>query len=201
MSHGTSRSRREPLRLAALLGAIAIGLTLAGVVPARAERLEGIGVSAARAHDALRQHPLRTRDGATVSLADLKGEVVILNFWASWCSPCRRELPRLDALHAEIAKRGGQVLAISIDNESRNVDRFAKVHALKLPIVHDGPDGLARALDVRHVPFTLVLDRNGDIAYTTSRSDDAGLNALAATARQLLAERPMAARVTEGVRP
>lgn len=201
MSHGTSRSRREPHRLAALLGAIALGLTPAGATPARAERLEGIGVSAARAHDALRQHPLRTRDGATVSLADLKGEVVILNFWASWCSPCRRELPRLDALHAEIAKRGGQVLAISIDNESRNVDRFAKVHGLKLPIVHDGPDGLARALDVRHIPFTLVLDRNGDIAYTTSRSDEAGLNALAATTRQLLAERPMAARVTEGVRP
>jgi peroxiredoxin len=155
-------------------------------------------VSPERARGLLAQHSMRTLDGRPVSLASLRGEVVVVNFWASWCGPCRKELPRLDALHRELASRGGTVLAVSIDEEERNARRFAQKHHLSLPIVHDGPDGLARALDLQHVPLTLVLDRSGAVAFTTSGSDDAALVALGAATRRLIAGDPPVSTTTEG---
>lgn len=196
MSPLRSRGPRRGLAPLALLAAACLLATPATGAPAGAA--EGFGVSSARAREAIRRHVLRTLDGRDVSPSALAGEVVVINVWASWCSPCRRELPRLDALNAELSRKGGRVVAVSIDSERRNVERFASRLSLKLPIVHDGPDGLARELDLRHVPFTIVLGRDGEIAYTTSRSDDAGLSALAARARDLVAGRPVAGRLQEG---
>lgn len=159
----------------------------------RAERLSGLGADAAQASRALAERPLAKLGGGTLSLASLKGQVVVVNFWASWCAPCRRELPRLQMLDAEIASRGGRVIAVSIDEDRRNVELFARRNGLTLPVMVDGPDGLARALDLRAVPLTLVLDRTGRVAWCTTQSNEAGLAALAETTRQLLAERPVAA--------
>ena len=193
----------EPKRSARLAHAAALGaalLTLASV-PARAVPMEGVGIPAARAREVLRRYPLRTLGGEAISLPSLRGQVVVVSFWASWCAPCRRELPRLDQLNAELSKKGGCVVAVSIDEDRENVDRFARLHALHLPIVHDGPQGLARSLDLQHIPFTVVLDRNGDVAYTSSHTDDAGLEALAATTRQLAARQPLATGIHEGDQP
>ena len=154
-----------------------------------------------RAQQALRSHALRTLEGRPVSIAALQGEVVVVNFWASWCPPCRRELPRLDALNASIARQGGRVLAVSIDDEARTAERFVRKHKLALPVCHDGPDGLARQLDLPAVPFTLVLDRSGVIAYTTSQSDPAALDQLDAVTRRLLtATAPVVSRGEGGTR-
>jgi len=173
----------------ALLVAVALGLG-APSLGARASRAGGPGMDPERVRQALRSHTLRTVEGRTLALQSLRGEVVVVNFWASWCSPCRKELPRLDALHASIAGRGGRVLAVSIDSEARTVQRFARTHRLKLPVYHDGPDGLARTLDLPHVPFTIVLDRDGRVALTTAGADDHALEAIAATTRRLMAAAP-----------
>ncbi len=141
---------------------------------------------------------MRTLDGKAVSLADLEGQVVVINFWASWCAPCRRELPQLDALHSEVARKGGRVLAISVDLERANVDRFRKRLGLTLPMVHDGPEGLAAALGLRELPFTLVLGRDGDVAYSTSRSDAAGVAALSTATRALLSGQVVASGDGDG---
>jgi peroxiredoxin len=101
-------------------------------------------------------------------------------------------------LDAEITPRGGRVLAISIDEDERNVQRFVQRNDLRLPVLIDGPNGLARELDLRNVPLTLVLGRNGDVAYATSRADETGINALIAVTRQLLADRPVASTVSTG---
>ena len=158
----------------------------------------GLGFASDRLGAILSHHPLRTLDGRQVSLQSLRGEVVVINFWASWCPPCRRELPRLDALHKEISKRGGQVLAVSIDHDLENVRRFVRRHGLTLPICHDGPGGLARQLDLKNVPLTVVLDRGGQIAFTTHESDRQALDQLTASTRQLLAsERPESPSASE----
>jgi len=183
-------------RTTLLVAALALGLIGAAPVSGHREELAG---GPARVQQVLRRHELRTLEGRTVSIAALEGEVVVVNFWASWCAPCRRELPRLDAMHAAMAKQGGRVLAVSIDHEARAAERFARKHKLSLPVCHDGPDGLARALDLPHVPFTIVLDRSGAIAYTTSRSDDAGLEQLDQVTRRLLAvASPVVSRGAEG---
>jgi len=170
-----------------LAGSAALG---GGAGPAWPAQATPNGMDAARVRRELRAHTLRTVDGRRLVLSRLDGEVLVVNFWASWCAPCRRELPRLDALHAAIADRGGRVLAVSIDREARNVRRFVRAHRLTLPVYHDGPDGLARALDLPHVPFTIVLDREGNVAFATAGSDERSLEQIAATANRLLAAAP-----------
>ena len=161
----------------------------------------GSGVDASGARREIGTHVLRTLDGHELSLGTLQGEVVVVNFWASWCGPCRKELPRLDALHAEISKAGGRVVAVSIDAEARNVERFVKHLRLSLPVYHDGPEGLARKLDIPHVPFTLVLDRSGAVAFTTQGADDRALEAITRATRRLMAAAPAGSPTIAGEAP
>jgi thiol-disulfide isomerase/thioredoxin len=172
---------------AARAGAALLALMLLTPFPARAGVPEGVGTDGATMRRALASHVLKTTRGVRLPLASLRGEVVIVNFWASWCRPCRRELPALNALHASLAGRGARVLAVSIDEDPRNVERFVKANDLTLPVYHDGPDGLARSLNLTHIPCTLVLDRRGEVAWSMSGSDQAALDALARKAESLLA--------------
>jgi len=184
-----------------LLGALCVSAAVLAALPARADNVPGMGVPAARAAASLAHHPFHTRGGGTLSLADLRGEVVVLDFWATWCPPCHKALPRFDALHAELAKKGGRVIAVAIDEDRLNVDRFVTRYRLHLPIVLDGPNGLVRELDLRQVPLTVVLDRNGEVAFTSGRSDAAGIALVADQARHLMAARPYVSDIQPGGKP
>ena len=184
-------------RSAAFAAVAVLCATLGGPAPAHARPASTPVVQPEQLRRALEGHVFKTLDGQSLSLASLQGQVVVLNFWASWCAPCRKELPALDALQASIAGQGGRVVAISIDNDRQNVARFTRTHALKLPIVHDGPDGLARELDLQAIPFTLVLDREGAVAFTSSGADDRALAEIGAVTRRLLARTPYVARTPE----
>lgn len=190
-------ARALAARSAAFAGVALMCATLGGPARAHARPASAPAVQPEQLRRALGQHVFKTLDGESITLASLQGQVVVLNFWASWCAPCRKELPALDALRSSIAGQGGQVVAISIDNDRQNVARFRKAHALKLPIVHDGPDGLARELDLQAVPFTLVLDREGAVAFTSSGTDDRALAEIGAVTRKLLARTPYVARTPE----
>ena len=176
-------------RAAALAGMMLVALAGPGVHPAHAGRPAAgeATFDKARARRELRGYVLKTVDGRSLALDSLEGQVVVLNFWASWCPPCRRELPHLDALQTSLAGRGARVVAISIDEEAGNVQRFARAQRLSLPLYHDGPDRLARRLDLPHVPYTIVLDRRGDVAFTTSGADNRALDAITETTRRLMA--------------
>jgi len=188
---GTRTSRKARIALAVLaLAWLGAPISEAGI--------EGMGASAETFRGAIARHPLHTLDGRSFTLASLRGQVVVVNFWASWCPPCRRELPGLAALHREIEKGGGQVIAISIDQDVRNVERFAKTRGLDLPIAQDGPEGLVRELDLGHIPFTMVLDRQGVIAATASGGDAAALERISSTARRLLAQTPAVSQAVPG---
>ena len=188
------RSRSRPSRRvrAALLGAMAMGMGLSATSMAAPAPASGVGVPVSEVREALRSHAMKTLDGRTVSFADYEGQVVVVNFWASWCGPCRRELPELDAMNREITGMGGRVVAISVDLDRANVERFRQKLRLTLPIVHDGPEGLAEQIALRQLPFTVVIGRDGQIAYTTGRSDAAGLAALSSATRQLLTGQTLA---------
>jgi peroxiredoxin len=182
-----------PARPATGVALAAALMALAGtgsIATASTARPTGIGAGAEATRRACSSYELRNADGGRFTLSSLRGQVVVVSVWASWCQPCRKELPSLAALHREIQGHGGRVVAVSVDTELRNAQRFAKAHAAGLPIVHDGPDGLARQLDLQALPFTMVLDRNGAIALAVAGGDRAALDRVAATTRQLIAGGP-----------
>ncbi|HKQ59154.1 MAG TPA: TlpA disulfide reductase family protein [Candidatus Eisenbacteria bacterium] len=185
MDHGRRSARWAGVWMAAALVASCLGAPVptAGARPPSAANTERLARE-------LRSGVVKSLDGKSLAFASLQGEVVIVNFWASWCGPCRRELPRLDALQASLGARGARVVAISIDEEARNAARFAHSLALALPVYHDGPDGLARRLDLPAVPYTIVLNRDGAVAFTTTGSDERALDAIASAARRLMAAAP-----------
>jgi thiol-disulfide isomerase/thioredoxin len=197
-TRGIEARRARRGRRLALLAVTAAAAVAFQPPPVAASRIDGVAVDAQATERILAQHELRSRKGETLTLESLRGEVVVVNFWASWCKPCRRELPGLDALHAELSRKGGRVVAVSIDIDGRNVDRFVKAHDLGLPVYHDGPDGLARKLDLGHVPFTVVIDRAGSVAFSTSDSDAKALAELTAVTRRLADAKPYLSRIQEG---
>lgn len=101
-------------------------------------------------------------DGKTVTLADFRGRVVLLNIWATWCPPCREEMPSLDRLNA---KRGGpefEVVALSIDNDPTAVKPFYRETGIKTLRGYFDPNArMSAALGAFAVPATLLIDKNG----------------------------------------
>jgi thiol-disulfide isomerase/thioredoxin len=102
-------------------------------------------------------------EGNEVSLEDFRGKVVILNLWATWCAPCRKEMPSLDRLQAALGEDGLQVLPLSLDRGE--VDQIAafydEVGLTTLPIYRDPKAAAGRALGAYGLPTTIVLDREG----------------------------------------
>jgi peroxiredoxin len=103
----------------------------------------------------------RTLDDRTLSLTDLRGRVVILNFWASWCTECRPELPVLERLHRDFGSRGLAVVGVNAREASNTARRYADSLGLTFPLVLD-PDGKINALyGVIGLPTTFLLARDG----------------------------------------
>ncbi len=97
-----------------------------------------------------------------IALRDLRGKVVFLNFWATWCPPCKREMPSIERLYRRYKDRGFTVLAVSIDTAApATVARFAKNLSLTFPIGLDPKMDVANRYTVRALPSSFVLDRNG----------------------------------------
>jgi cytochrome c biogenesis protein CcmG, thiol:disulfide interchange protein DsbE len=102
-------------------------------------------------------------DGSSVSLASLRGEVVLLNVWATWCYPCRREMPSFEALHREFADEGLRVVAVSIDSRGarRDIEEFLDEHGITFTILHDADKRITTSFRTLGVPETFLIDREG----------------------------------------
>lgn len=125
-------------------------------------------------------------DGRETTLSSYRGEVVIVNFWASWCAHCRKELPVMNRWNEAWAARGGRVVAVSVDKDARKARRFVNDEQLTLTVLHDGPDGLARAIDVPSLPCTFLLDRDGRLVTVMRTSSPESLEELRRQAESLL---------------
>jgi len=141
------------------------------------------------AGEVLASYRLKSIDGVETTLSSFRGEVVVVNFWASWCAPCRKELPVMDGWHADWTGRGGRVVAISIDKDVRKARRFAEETNLSLTVLHDTPDGLARILDIPSLPCTFLLDKDGNVVSVIRSSSPDDLAALRDKVETLLTAR------------
>jgi peroxiredoxin len=102
--------------------------------------------------------------GRAVRLANLKGRVVFLNLWATWCEPCRQEMPSMQALYTTLAGPDFEMLAVSSDESERTVvERFVATYRLSFPVLLDPELQVASRYRVTGYPETFVIDRNGTI--------------------------------------
>ncbi len=103
--------------------------------------------------------------GNAVTLESLRGKVVIVDFWASWCEPCREEMPVLDRLYRDNRERGLVVIGVSVDNGIDNVRTFLRRNAVSFPIVHDAEHEVAERFEPSRMPSSYLIDRRGMVRY------------------------------------
>ncbi len=116
------------------------------------------------APDTSRKLPVLGDDSRSASLADYKGKIVVLNFWASWCDPCIEEAPALAAVQSELAKDGsGTVFGATYNDVPEKSQKFALAHQLTFPMVRDVGTKLAEQYGTKNLPETFVIDAKGRI--------------------------------------
>jgi thiol-disulfide isomerase/thioredoxin len=102
---------------------------------------------------------------APIDLAALKGKVVYIDFWASWCVPCRLSMPLLDAMYRKHAARGFTVVGFNKDVEVADAQRFLQRVPVSFPLAQDAKDAAARAFDVKAMPSGYLVDRKGVVRH------------------------------------
>jgi cytochrome c biogenesis protein CcmG/thiol:disulfide interchange protein DsbE len=159
-----------------------------------ATNMVGGGVARVEAGSAAPQfHAVTTAEGAPVSqksLADYKGQVVVLNLWATWCGPCRAEMPSLEKLYEELGPKGLKIVAVSVDNPGmeRAINDFRKEFALTFEILY-APDGRIQIdYQATGFPETFIIGRDGVIRKRVIAATDWSAEPQKALLRRLLAE-------------
>jgi peroxiredoxin len=130
--------------------------------PAPSVRIQGSERHAVRVGDEAPNFHLRDLDGNLTSLSQFRGKVVLLNFWATWCGPCRVEMPAMEQLYRTVSRRDFQILAVSTDSQGPAVTRpFQQKTGLTFPILHDTDMQIGVTYGARSLPMTLMVDRQG----------------------------------------
>jgi len=104
-------------------------------------------------------------EGRTLGAAELRGKLVLLNFWATWCVPCRAEMPALDVLYRANRERGFVVLAVNFKESAPDVRRFVQAANVSFPIALDLDGSASGALGVRGLPVSFLLDAEGKLLW------------------------------------
>lgn len=164
----------RPAWRAALAGLLAATAVLAA--PARA-----IGVGATAPAFALPD-----RAAKTVSLGALKGHVVYVDFWASWCGPCRRSFPWMSAMQKKYGARGLEVIAINVDKRRADAERFLAQVPAPFTTVFDPSGATPGSYDVKAMPSSVLIDADGNVALVEEGFHDDRREALEARIRALL---------------
>lgn len=159
------------MTMGAVFIGIAIGLVVASptmtVWGAQAEPQTRVQSQTAERHavrvgDEAPNFRLRDLEGNSTSLSQFRGKVVLLNFWATWCGPCRVEMPAMEQLYRSFPRREFQILAVSTDSQGVAVTRpFQQKIGLTFPILHDMDMEVGVMYGARSLPMTLVVDRQG----------------------------------------
>jgi peroxiredoxin len=113
--------------------------------------------------------------GRLVALSDLRGKVVMVNFWATWCGPCRVEMPAMEALYQTFSRKDFEILAVSTDAQGMTVTRpFQQENRLTFPILHDADYRVGLIYGARSLPMTFMVDRQGVIRHQIFGARDWG---------------------------
>lgn len=155
------------ISLAHLIAAIVLVLAIAGAACAQA-KMETEAVAAP-------EFSLQDLQGNALSLASYKGKVLVLNFWATWCPPCRREIPDFIEAYKELKEKGLEILGVSVDELSVDVLRdWTQKAGMNYPVAMATAKIIADYQPGEFIPATIVIDRGGRIRYRQSSLMDKG---------------------------
>jgi len=105
---------------------------------------------------------LKSKESGNIRLSEQRGNIVLVNFWASWCGPCRDELPEMEALYQEYQDLGFEILAVNVDDEANKADVLLNDIEVSFPVLYDTLGDVSKLYDVNAMPTTVMIDRDGN---------------------------------------
>jgi peroxiredoxin len=108
---------------------------------------------------------LRQMSGPNLRLQEQRGQVVLVNFWATWCGPCREEMPHMNRLYEKYRASGFVLLGVNVDEDPRNAAGVASKLGLKFPVLLDTDKTVSRLYELATMPSTVLIDRDGRVRY------------------------------------
>jgi peroxiredoxin len=127
--------------------------------------LTPLAVSAAEVGKPAPDFTLKSLSGENLKLSEMTGNVVLINFWASWCGPCREEMPLLNALHSKYEPLGFTVLGVNVEEDVNGAKGFLKNFPVDFPVLLDNTNKVSKQYKVIAMPTTVVVDRDGNMRY------------------------------------
>ena len=108
---------------------------------------------------------LRSATGENLRLSEYRGDVVLINFWATWCGPCRQEMPLLDDLYGRYKRVGFNLLGVNIDEDSRRAMQMVQELGVNFPVLFDENKEVSKLYEVEAMPVTILVDREGIVRH------------------------------------
>jgi thiol-disulfide isomerase/thioredoxin len=124
-----------------------------------------VGGTAAAASGPAPDFTLKSLGGKNLKLSEMAGNVVLINFWASWCGPCREEMPLLNALHNKYKPLGFTVLGVNVEEQADSARGFLGNFPVDFPVLLDNKNRVSKLYNVVAMPTTVVVDRDGNLRY------------------------------------
>ena len=108
---------------------------------------------------------LKSSSGDNLRLSEYRGDVVMINFWATWCGPCRQEMPLLDELYTRYQRVGFSLLGVNIDDDSRRAMQMIEDLGVNFPVLFDDTKKVSKLYEVDAMPVTVIVDREGTVRH------------------------------------
>jgi peroxiredoxin len=108
---------------------------------------------------------LKSSSGENLRLSEHRGDVVMVNFWATWCGPCRQEMPLLDELYTRYQRVGFSLLGVNIDDDSRKAMNMISELGVSFPVLFDARKEVSKLYEVDAMPVTVIIDREGNVRH------------------------------------
>lgn len=108
---------------------------------------------------------LASNQGKNMRLAEMRGDVVMINFWASWCGPCRQEMPILEELYSRYSRAGFTILGVNVEPDPADADKILKDIKVSFPVLYDTESKVSQLYNVEAMPSTVLVDRDGNMRY------------------------------------
>jgi peroxiredoxin len=140
-------------------------MTVKSFLPVLYALFIGAAASSSHANDSAPDFALKSTQGGNIRLSEHRGEVILLNFWASWCGPCRQEMPQLNALQQRYSKLGFNVVGVNVDKDSALANKILKDIPVSFPVLLDDTGAVSASYNVSAMPTTVLIDRDGNMRY------------------------------------